>query len=262
MVTTLTVIEAGRKALNGRSLESIYTSCQELGRFSIQMEKEDYLKEKELAIITTCFTGEGAAEKIKNRIENSLKHIDKLEIIPLDILDKEDFFKKVKKLKERYTILAIVGTVNMFIDGVPFISAQEIFIDKGIVRLENLINIEDEFLKVTESLESQIKGLNCRKMAINIRDTISNIEESLEINIDQQAKIGILIHMAFLIERLIDENEEIKFKNLDKYRYEHGREFILVKKSLNKIENEYKVVINDNELAHIVRMVIENKISV
>ena len=262
MVTTLTVIEVGRKALNGRSLESIYTSCQELGRFSIQMEKEDYLKEKELAIITTCFTGEGAAEKIKNRIENSLKHIDKLEIIPLDILDKEDFFKKVKKLKERYTILAIVGTVNMFIDGVPFISAQEIFIDKGIVRLENLINIEDEFLKVTESLESQIKGLNCRKMAINIRDTISNIEESLEINIDQQAKIGILIHMAFLIERLIDENEEIKFKNLDKYRYEHGREFILVKKSLNKIENEYKVVINDNELAHIVRMVIENKISV
>ena len=262
MVTTLTVIEAGRKALNGRSLESIYTSCQELGRFSIQMEKEDYLKEKELAIITTCFTGEGAAEKIKNRIENSLKHINKLEIIPLDILDKEDFFKKVKKLKERYTILAIVGTVNMFIDGVPFISAQEIFIDKGIVRLENLINIEDEFLKVTESLESQIKGLNCRKMAINIRDTISNIEESLEINIDQQAKIGILIHMAFLIERLIEENEEIKFKNLDKYRYEHGREFILVKKSLSKIENEYKIIINDHELAHIVRMVIENKISV
>ncbi|ETI89769.1 MAG: Transcriptional regulatory protein LevR, partial [Clostridium butyricum DORA_1] len=54
MVTTLTVIEAGRKALNGRSLESIYTSCQELGRFSIQMEKEDYLKEKELAIIS-CY---------------------------------------------------------------------------------------------------------------------------------------------------------------------------------------------------------------
>ena len=151
MVTTLTVIEAGRKALNGRSLESIYTSCQELGRFSIQMEKEDYLKEKELAIITTCFTGEGAAEKIKNRIENSLKHIDKLEIIPLDILDKEDFFKKVKKLKERYTILAIVGTVNMFIDGVPFISAQEIFIDKGIVRLENLINIEsNRIIRITD----------------------------------------------------------------------------------------------------------------
>ena len=104
--------------------------------------------------------------------------------------------------------------------------------------------------------------LGIKIKTINIRDTISNIEESLEINIDQQAKIGILIHMAFLIERLIDENEEIKFKNLDKYRYEHGREFILVKKSLNKIENEYKVVINDNELAHIVRMVIENKISV
>ena len=262
MVTTLTVIEAGRKALNGRSLESIYTSCQEIGRFSIPMENEDYSEEKELAIITTCFTGEGAAEKIKRRIEDSLIDIEKVKVIPLNILDKQDFFKKVKKLKDKHIILAIVGTVNMFIDGVPFISAQEIFIDKGIEYLENLINIEGEFLKVTKSLESQFKGLNIRKMVADIRDTILNIEESLEIKIDEQSLIGVLIHIAFLIERLINRNEEIKFKELEKYRYEHGKEFILVKKSLSKIENEYKITVNDSEVAHLVRMVIENQVTV
>lgn len=78
MVTTLTVLEAGRKALNGRNLESIYTSCQEIGRLSIQMEKEDYTVDKELAIITTCFTGEGAAEKIKDRILSSLNDSNKI----------------------------------------------------------------------------------------------------------------------------------------------------------------------------------------
>ena len=145
MVTTLTVLEAGRKALNGRNLESIYTSCQEIGRLSIQMEKEDYTVDKELAIITTCFTGEGAAEKIKDRILSSLNDSNKIKVIPLNILDKKDFLKKVKTLKEKYTILAIVGTVNIFIDGVPFISAQEVFLNKGIEQLENLIEVEQEF---------------------------------------------------------------------------------------------------------------------
>ena len=99
-------------------------------------------------------------------------------------------------------------------------------------------------------------------MVADIRDTILNIEESLEIKIDEQSLIGVLIHIAFLIERLINRNEEIKFKELEKYRYEHGKEFILVKKSLSKIENEYKITVNDSEVAHLVRMVIENQVTV
>ena len=260
MVTTLTVLEAGRKALNGRNLESIYTSCQEIGRLSIQMEKEDYTVDKELAIITTCFTGEGAAEKIKDRILSSLNDSNKIKVIPLNILDKKDFLKKVKTLKEKYTILAIVGTVNIFIDGVPFISAQEVFLNKGIEQLENLIEVEQEFLKITRSLEGQIhiKDINCKNMVANIRDTITNIEESLQIKIKHEIKIGILIHTAFLIERLVNGKKEVKFKDLENYRHNKNREFILVKKALKLIENTYKINVGDDELAHIVRMIIEN----
>ncbi|MBE6071454.1 MAG: PRD domain-containing protein [Clostridium butyricum] len=258
MVTTLTVIEAGRKALNGRNLDSIYTSCQEMGRLSIQIEKEDYTTEKELAIITTCFTGEGAAEKIKDRIISALEGANKIKIIPLDILDKGDFLKQVKNLRKKYIIMAIVGTVNMFIDGVPFISAQDVFLDQGIYQLEKLIEVEQEFSKVIKSLEQQIQDIDCKNMAANIRDTIAHVEESLQIRINHEVKIGILIHIAFLIERLVNGRKEITFKDLEKYRHNNGKEFILVKKSLKMIENTYKINIDDNELAHIVRMIIEN----
>lgn len=260
MVTTLTVIEAGRKALNGRNLESIYTSCQEIGRLSIQMEKEDYTVDKELVIITTCFTGEGAAEKIKDRILSSLNDSNKIKVIPLNILDKTDFLKKVKALQEKYTILAIVGTVNIFIDGVTFISAQEVFLNEGIEQLENLIKAEQEFLKITKSLEGQIiiKDINCKNMVANIRKVITNIEESLQIKIRHEIKIGILIHTAFLIERLVSGKKEVKFKDLENYRHSKNKEFILVKKALKLIENIYKINIGDDELAHIVRMIIEN----
>jgi transcriptional regulatory protein LevR/transcriptional regulator with AAA-type ATPase domain len=262
MVTTLTVIEAGRKALNGRSLEAIYTSCQEIGRASIQMPKEDYKYDKELVIITTCFTGEGAAERIKTRISCSLANAEKVNIIPLDILDKEDFLKKVSDLKERYTILAVVGTVNILIEGVPFISAQDIFLEKGIEYLEHLLDMEHDFLKVRKALITEITQFDCRKLVADIRYMIKQIEESLKIKIHHDAQIGILIHVSFLIDKLKHNGNEITFKNLNDYRYEHNKEFILVKKSLMALEQTYEVNIGEDELAYIVRMIVENIVTV
>ena len=95
-------------------------------------------------------------------------------------------------------------------------------------------------------------------MVANIRDTITNIEESLQIKIKHEIKIGILIHTAFLIERLVNGKKEVKFKDLENYRHNKNKEFILVKKALKLIENIYKINVGDDELAHIVRMIIEN----
>lgn len=262
MVTTLTAIEAGRKALNGRNLDSIYNSCQEIGRASIQMPKEDYKDDKELIIITTCFTGEGAAERIKTWISCSLKNIEKINIIPLDILDKEDFLKKVSELKEKYTILAVVGTVNIFIESVPFISAQDIFNEQGIRYLEHLLDIERDFFKVKKALVTQITELDCIKLVANIREMITQIEESLEVIIQKDAQVGILIHVSFLIDNLKHGGNQTIFKDLEDYRYKHNKEFILIKKSLRILEQTYEVNIGDNELAYIVRMVKENTITV
>ena len=262
MVTTLTVIEAGRKALNGRNLDSIYHSCQEIGRASIQMPKEDYKYDKELIIITTCFTGEGAAERIKTRISCSLKNVEKANIIPLDILDKEDFLEKVSELKEKYIILAIVGTVNIFIEGVPFISAQDIFIEHGIDYLEHLLDIEHDFLKVRKALVTEIMELDCIKLVSDIRYMITQIEESLKVRVQHDAQVGILIHVSFLIDKLKHGRNEITFKNLGDYRYDHNKEFILIKKNLRVLEQTYEVNIGDDELAYIVRMVIENIVTV
>ncbi|GAA0077070.1 sigma-54-dependent transcriptional regulator [Clostridium sp. CTA-5] len=257
-VTTLSVIEAGRKAINGRNLKSIYNSCKEIGRTSIQMPKEDYTGNKEFIIITTCFTGEGAAERIKSRINCGLKNIEKVKIIPLDILDKEDFLKKVGLLKEKYIILAVVGTVNIFIEGVAFISAQDIFMEEGIKHLDELIDIESDFLKVRKALTNEIKDLNCIKLISDIREMIRQIEESLNVKIQHDVQVGILIHVSFLIDKVKRGINQIEFKNLEEYRCKHFKEFILIRKNLDVLEKIYKIKIYDDELAYIVRMVIEN----
>ncbi|WP_252230625.1 sigma-54-dependent transcriptional regulator [Clostridium sp. ZBS15] len=258
MVTTLTVIEAGRKAINGRSLDAIYSSCQEIGRTSIQMSKEYYSSHKEFIIITTCFTGEGAAERIKTRISCSLKNIEKVSIVSLDILDKEDFLKKVSTLKEKYIILAVVGTVNIFIEGVPFVSAQDVFMEYGVKQLDDLIEIESNFLKVRKALENEITEINCMALISDIRNMIRDIGESLNIKIQHDIQIGILIHISFLIDKLKHGMNQTKFNELEEYRYKYLKEFLIIRKSLGILENNYNIEIGDDELAYIVRMVVEN----
>ncbi|ABR36648.1 MULTISPECIES: sigma 54-interacting transcriptional regulator [Clostridium] len=262
MVTTLTVIEAGSKAFNGRSLDSIYNLCRDIGKSSMQVSKEDYKYNKELVIITTCFTGEGAAERIKIRISNNLKNIEKVKIIPLNISDREEFFRKVNRLKEKFVVLAVVGTINIVIENVQFIPAQDVFLNEGINYLENLVDIEYDFLKVRKALSIELNELNSIKVFSDIRDVIRKIEENLKVRIQHDAQIGILIHITFLIDKLKHGGQELKFKDLENYRHMYNSEFSLIKKILKDLERVYNINIGDNEIAYIVRIVKENIVTV
>ncbi|WP_275695623.1 sigma-54-dependent transcriptional regulator [Ferdinandcohnia quinoae] len=69
MASTPIVMEAVRKTSLGRSLEDIYQSCHQL--FESQFKSVVFRpKPTKKAIITACFTGEGVAIKIKERLEH------------------------------------------------------------------------------------------------------------------------------------------------------------------------------------------------
>jgi len=91
---------------------------------------------------------------------------------------------------------------------------------------------------------------------------ITKIEESLEVRIQNDAQVGILIHISFLIDKLKRGGNEIIFKGLEEYRYKHNKEFILIRKSLRVLEQTYGINIGDYELAYVVRMVTENVVAV
>lgn len=259
MVSTLSVIEAGRKALSGRDIESIYQSCIDINKYGVKVEKsEDY--NKEIAIVTTCFTGEGSAERLKNIISRKLHSRVRVKIITLDIIEKDKFLRKLENIKKEYIVAAIVGTVNMFVENIPFLSASEIFTEKGIDRLNKVVDMESDFNKVCESLKIQILDINCYNLVNNIRTFINNIEGILEFEVEQSAKIGILMHMCFLVDKLRNRGRETIFPNLNEYKFRHSKEFSMVKKRLKIIEVDYGISISDNEIAYIVKMLLNNRV--
>ncbi|MBD7912609.1 MULTISPECIES: sigma-54-dependent transcriptional regulator [Clostridium] len=261
MTSTLIVIEAGRKALNGRDLDDIYKSCIEISRSGIQIKKISS-EMKGNVIITACFTGEGSAERIKQILSHNLTNRDKVKIIPLNILDKQEFAEKVEVFKVEYNIVAIVGTVNINTDDIPFIPAPDILAGDGLQRLDEWINEEEDFVRISKSMNSQIEDIDGIGLVALVREAVSQIEERIEVKISHEVKVGIVIHLCFLIEKIINGGKGMNFDKLNEYRDIHSKEFILVKQSLRDLELAYNININDNELAFIVRMVTENSISV
>lgn len=258
MVSTITAIEVGRKALCGRDIDSIYRSCRNINIYSDRENKTKRVK-KELAIVTTCFTGEGSAERLRSVIEEKIYIKDKVRVIPIDIMDKERFLNNMEELKKDYTIVAIVGTVNMYFEGVPFISAVEVFTEEGINRLNSLVSEEIQYINVSDSLKSQIKGIDSYMLVEEIKNILSNIEGSLNTNISSDVKLGIVMHICFLIDKLKNGGLETQFIGLNEYKNEKDKEFTIIKGAFKRIEMEYNINIGDNEIGHIVRMVLNDK---
>ncbi|MGO5064216.1 PRD domain-containing protein [Clostridium sporogenes] len=271
MVSTPIVIEACRKSLLGEDLDYIYNSCRELGQFGTQVKSKFISKYKnsgetkglkKFLIITACFTGHGGAERIKDIILSSIKENSKLDIIPLNILDKKEFVTNVKSLSRDYKIIAIVGTINIFIKSIPFISATEILSGDGIKELKELIDKEKYFYKIKDSIQDHINLKDSDRLVELITDTIEIIEKDLNMKLPSDVKIGMILHIGFMIDKIRNGGLENNFENLREYTDKYKKGFKVVNKSFMNIEQAYDITIGDNEKAYILKMFINNDASV
>ncbi len=139
-VDTVMVLEAVRRAMITSDLDEI---ADALNGDKSYVEDVKYVKNYSKTIITVCITGKGAALKIKKYLEdlfgNSYKNLD---IISIGIMDINNAQNKIAKISEEHNIIAIVGTIDPKILGLPFISFQSILKEDGKLMLKNLMGIK------------------------------------------------------------------------------------------------------------------------
>lgn len=262
MVTTLMVIEAVRKSIEGRSLSDIYQTCMEMNGGGLKSKRITSRHIKGTAIITSCFTGEGSAGKIKQILKKNLNTKDKVEIMPLNILDRDEFIEKIEAIKNEYNVIAIVGTVNIRIDGIPFIPVPDILSGDGIEKLDRIISQEEDYYKLSKSVDDQFGNLDGIELVRLVRKGIQGIEERLNLKILHEVRVGIVLHLCFLVDNRIKGGKDANFDKLSEYREKHAKEFILIKQSLRILESTYNINITDSQIAFIIRIMIENNVNV
>ncbi|MGE6257958.1 sigma 54-interacting transcriptional regulator [Heyndrickxia sporothermodurans] len=259
MTSTPIVMEAVRKASLGRGLEEIYQSCQQLFEYQTSSIKA-YSKPMKKAIITACFTGEGVAFRLKSRLSELISGMD-IELFSLQFLNRQAFTEKIEQLAEQYEIMAIVGTVHFQYGQIPFYSAFDIFQNNGLQDLKRVIDEEDPYQRMVQSLEGHITTIPSIKYLVHkLRSLISEITQQLNVVLEEGVDKGIIIHLIFLIENLKLNQPIREFEEYEDFRKKYAREMSVIREIFNKLMEEYDIIVDDSEAAYLCQMFMENQV--
>lgn len=259
MASTPVVLEAIRKASLGRGLEDIYQSCQQLfeNKYKAQILRAKPAKN---AVIFTCFTGEGVAEQLRARVEPLIDQ-SKVEIIVLQFLHKEAFRERIDQLMEEYNILAIMGSVEFQYRDIPFFSALEVFSDGGIDIIKRILNDEVPYEKLIASLNGNLTAVDsAEELVYFLRKIISELQIQLNLILEPGVDIGMILHLAFLIERMRLGAVDREFPDFNEFAKNHMVEMQVTQQMMENVEREYDITIPQSEIAYLTQMMLANRV--
>lgn len=254
-VSTPTVLAAARKADMGQSLEDIYQSISKNRMINFNSSKDE--KKKEI-LISACFTGKGASDKIKQYLDKNLEK--NISIKTLDIIDQTEFHKKLQKIKENYEIKAIISTIHLEVNEIPFFEAMDVLTGKGLESLKKLLEVKTSDV-LPERLAEHLSINDAEQLLKDIKVFIYSVEEQMNYRILSDVRTGIIMHMAFLIDGLV-QNKEVKREanGIHEFRNNNADQMIHLSELISPLEGHYKVNISDDEKAYILKMFKKNSL--
>ncbi|MGM0502842.1 MAG: PRD domain-containing protein, partial [Bacillota bacterium] len=234
--------------------------------FEVETERDNNLSSSEttnnnlddIAIVTACYTGEGAARELKNIIENNLNSDLNYRIINLSLMEENNLEKEIKKLEKEYNILAVVSTMPLELESVPYISALDILAQDGIEKLGTKLKNEEMIFNIKTSLKDQFNNFNSFEIIDDLRIAINNIENKINDRLDFGVKIGIIMHMAYLLENAKKAGYRKEYEKLNEFITKNKNSFAVVNSEMERLETEYNLEITDDEKAYITEMFLYN----
>ncbi len=224
-------------------------------------------------IYTVCRSNEGTAFFLKKHLESifAKNNVTSIEVEALQN-DRINHLKEMIHNKSNgQNILAIVGTVDLEIEGIPFVSLYDILFGNGIdflfsfVHEVNAVSKQDmvfELKKETqiditlETINKYLYYFDAKKLYFFIEKYIRQLEESLEVVFDNSTMIDLIVHLSYLIERLVTKDYEFTHTahNETLSNLENKIERV-IHSTISYLETKFNIYINDQEISHIVKII-------
>lgn len=207
-------------------------------------------------IVTLCHTGEGGAAQLKRYIDQYSKL--GMKTFALSISARADLLQEVLALQKTYRIHAFVGTYDPRLLGIPFISISKIF-ENNKEDLDRILMFEPiqskyfDYNDVYKYLEEQLKYVSIPKLKTVLPDIIDDFSLLYQLNEDQ--RVGLFMHLACLMERLLEGKSVIKNDEKNKLISVFAEDYKAITKIVSTLEKTFKVIIDDNEIATIIMII-------
>ncbi len=258
MVSTPLILEAMRKAdIVGMDLDSIYDSLVNFKGYDIDFTAPEE-KAKEV-IITICTSGEGAAVKLKELIEEELDSITnrKVDVIPIGV---NQMKSSILDLQTSYKIIAAVGMVKPPLD-IPFISLEKVISGEAKDFLRKILKSDLKTVKndknvvvrnlCEESLEKFLTYLNPKKIMSVLIEFQSVLEKESKRKWNNPLRIRLIVHCGCALERMVVQ-EGLKYQGeideVDTLKVER------IKKAASVFEKTLNIILSDDEIYYMAQM--------
>ncbi|WP_418627306.1 sigma 54-interacting transcriptional regulator [Anaerosinus sp.] len=258
MVSTPLILEAMRKAdIVGMDLDSIYDSLVNFKGYDIDFTAPEE-KAKEV-IITICTSGEGAAVKLKELIEEELDSITnrKVDVIPIGV---NQMKSSILDLETSYKIIAAVGMVKPPLD-IPFIPLEKVISGEAKDFLRKILKSDLKIVKndknvvvrnlCEESLEKFLTYLNPKKIMSVLIDFQSVLEKESKRKWNNPLRIRLIVHCGCALERMVVQ-EGLKYQGeideVDTLKVK------MIKKAASVFEKTLNIILSDDEIYYMAQM--------
>jgi transcriptional regulator with AAA-type ATPase domain/transcriptional regulatory protein LevR len=274
MVSTPMVLEAVRKAYFTRcELTEVATAVGNLRpHCSTQSLTPDASGEK--VILTACLTGQGSAVRLRGLLEDCIPELTEklVQILPISIASGQLTDEELNALTSGREVLAVVGTFNPNLSGIPFFPAESVIAGTGLQKLrlllhglsENLSSLPEEKVSQDELLASieqtfnrSLKYLNPRFFLEQSKKILAQIHVFFG-NLDNGTIVGFVMHLGSSIERMIkNEYSSPPFPLRDQFIAEHGNELNSLKHILSDLEKTYHIQLEEDEICYLLRIIFQ-----
>ncbi len=263
-VTTVLALEVGNLLIQGKEIEEIADVMVEEIKPNIQLFYPQ--KNKEYAIIASCFTGIGTAIKIQKLLSESLAGIVDIKIIPYnyDSLVSKGTNDSIFKM---YEVLAIIGTYNPEVEAIKFISLEDMISgkkEKDVYKIFSKVAEPDKIKLINDSIVKNfsltrvidsLTILDSNKIIERIEEGINELENNQKRKISNDKKIALYVHLSCMVERLVRQAEIEEYTDMNLLIKDHQSEIKLIKNSFSVIEKSYSVQIPISEIGYIYNII-------
>lgn len=262
MVSTPMVLEASRKATMAASLDEVYDAVVNFSPYIGRIYYADNLNYdkgiKDDVIITACFTGEGAALKMKDIVERYLDNTGKnADVIPIDINSVEDYNRKIAQIKQEKNILAVISSVKPEDVTLKYLSPKDLlenkaesflksgFLDKNILLIEQM----KEVVKENTSIDSEKY----------IKDFIAFYKSLKKHNIilNEDMIVGFILHISCAIEKIQTGTFKPKTNTtqISSLKKKYPEDFKTIASALESMEKSFSINFHDEIYSNLIRVI-------
>ena len=258
-ISTALAVDIGMGISNNRDMEEILRQSSNHVVCSYRVIRNSQKKD---ALIFSGENGIDTAEKIKGLLLQSSEAAIPMEFVAYD------YYRLVRngnrdEIFNQYHVKAIIGLFNPEIEGVPFVSLEDIISMRATEQLNMLFSdyLDEKHLEAfnrnmlknftLQNVVENITILNPDKVLDEVEQSVKRLQRIIRQKLEGRIMIGLYVHLCCLVERLVTKTSLENYSDLEKFQTEHGEFIAQVKECFRGISSHYKVEIPVSEIAYI-----------